>query len=90
MGVVSELVEGKRLLNIDGEAQKSWAQEGVNPGTTPLTGLGSNLLMIADGVELHRSSIDESYPGRLNVFHFGADKGSVTRSQPDAPDHASA
>ena len=84
MGLVNELVEGKGLLNIDAEALRRFAQEGVNTGTTTLTDLGSNLLMDDDGVELYRSSIDADFPARLNVFHFGAGIGPVARSLPDA------
>lgn len=84
MGLVSELVAGKGLLNISPEALHRFAQEGVNTGTTTLTDLGSSLLMDDDGVELYRSTISEDFPARLNVFHFGAGIGPVALSLPDA------
>jgi predicted amidohydrolase YtcJ len=84
MGLVGELVEGSGLLNISPAALRQFAQEGVNTGTTTLTDLGSSLLMDDDGVALYRSTVDEDFPARLNVFHFGAGIGPVALSLPEA------
>ncbi|SDQ58582.1 amidohydrolase [Arthrobacter crystallopoietes] len=84
MGLVGELVEGSGLLNISPAALRQFAQEGVNTGTTTLTDLGSSLLMDDDGVALYRSTVDEEFPARLNVFHFGAGIGPVALSLQEA------
>ncbi|GAA1209701.1 amidohydrolase [Prauserella alba] len=84
MGLVGELVEGSGLLDINPEALHRFAQEGVNTGTTTLTDLGTRLLMDDDGVALYRSTVDEDFPIRLNVFHFGAGVGRFALSLPEA------
>lgn len=82
MGLVSELIEGSGLLDINPEALRRFAQEGVNTGTTTLTDLGTSLLMDDDGAALYRSTVDEDFPARLNVFHFGASR--IALSLPEA------
>lgn len=80
MGLVAELTEGKGLLNTNPHALRQFAQEGVNTGTTTLTDLGTTVLMDDAGVAIYRSAVDEDYPARLNVFHFGAGVGNVQLS----------
>ncbi|MCV9993155.1 amidohydrolase [Paeniglutamicibacter sp. ZC-3] len=86
MGLVAELVDGSGLLNISPDALRRFAQEGINTGTTTLTDLGSGLLMDDDGVALYGSTVDDGFPARLNVFHFGAGLGPVALSLPEAAD----
>ena len=89
MGLVAELTAGSGPLAIDAAALEKFGQEGVNTGTTTLTDLGSLILMEDDGVDLYRSCIGEDFPARLNVFHFGAGVGKVSRSLPEAADRLS-
>lgn len=84
MGLVGELTAGTGLLTVDARALRRFAQDGVNTGTTTLTDLGSMLLMDDDGVELYRSTVDDGFPARLDVFHFGAGVGPVSRPLPEA------
>lgn len=84
MALVGELTEGSGLLNIDEQALRRFAQDGVNTGTTTLTDLGTTILMDDDGVALYRSTVDDDFPARLNVFHFGAGVGHVALSLPEA------
>ncbi|MFI7582168.1 amidohydrolase [Kocuria sp. M1N1S27] len=84
MALVGELTAGSSLLDVDERALRRFAQDGVNTGTTTLTDLGTTTLMDDDGVALYRSTVDEDYPARLNVFHFGAGVGRVALSLADA------
>lgn len=84
MGLVGELTAGSGLLTIDARALRRFGQDGVNTGTTTLTDLGSLILMDDDGVALYRSTVGDDFPARLNVFHFGAGVGPVSRSLPEA------
>ncbi len=84
MGLVQEITAGSSLLDITVEGMRAFAQDGVNTGTTTLTDLGSMVLMDDDGVALYRRAVDEDFPARLNVFHFGAGVGPVARSLPEA------
>lgn len=80
MGLVAELTEGSGLLSINQEALHRFAQDGVNTGTTTLTDLGTRLLLDDDGVALYSSTVDEGFPARLNVFHFGTALGQTASS----------
>ncbi|WP_101652766.1 amidohydrolase [Brevibacterium ihuae] len=84
MGLVAHLVQGGSILQIDENSIGRYAQDGVNTGTTTLTDLGSMILMDDEGVELYRSSVPADSPVRLNVFHFGAGAGPVSKSLPEA------
>ncbi|MFE2656275.1 MULTISPECIES: amidohydrolase [unclassified Brevibacterium] len=83
MALVSDLTEGTGPLSIDAAALRAFGQEGVNTGTTTLTDLGSLTLMDDAGVDLYRSVVDETFPARLNVFHFGAGVGAPRPSLSD-------
>ena len=83
MGLVHDISAGRDLLSINHKSLMDFAQDGVNTGTTTLTDLGSKLLMEDDGVALYRDAVDENFPARLNVFHFGAGIGPISTSIPD-------
>lgn len=84
MALVAELTEGRGPLTVDERALRRFAQAAVNTGTTTLTDLGTTRLMDDDGVALYRGVVDESYPARLNVFHFGAGVGDPSRPLAEA------
>ncbi|WP_435200019.1 amidohydrolase [Janibacter sp. GS2] len=84
MGLVQQITAGSSLLDITAEGMRAFAQDAVNTGTTTLTDLGSTALMDDDGVALYREAVDDDFPARLNVFHFGAGVGPVNRSLPEA------
>ncbi|MDO5494076.1 MAG: amidohydrolase, partial [Nesterenkonia sp.] len=84
MALVGELLEGRGPLTIDATALRRFGQAAVNTGTTTLTDLGTTRLMDDDGVALYRDVVDESYPARLSVFHFGAGVGDPSRPLPEA------
>lgn len=84
MGLVQQITAGSGLLDITVEGMRAFAQDAVNTGTTTLTDLGSTTLMDDDGVALYREAVDDDFPARLNVFHFGAGVGPVNRSLPEA------
>ena len=84
MALVARLTEGSGLMNINPAALAAFAQDGVNTGTTTLTDLGSMTLMDDAGVGLYRSAVDEDFPARLNVFHFGVGVGKVALSLAEA------
>ncbi|MFL4475972.1 amidohydrolase [Paeniglutamicibacter sp. MACA_103] len=84
MALVAPLTEGTGLMNINAAALQAFAQDGVNTGTTTLTDLGSRILMEDAGVELYRSTVDDGFPARLNVFHFGVGVGKVSLSLAEA------
>lgn len=80
MALVAELNAGAGPLNINAEALENFGQEGVNTGTTTLTDLGTVRLIEDDGAELYQSTVNTSFPARLNVFHFGVGVGKVSQS----------
>lgn len=84
MGLVASLTEGGGVLSVSHRAIKQYAQNGVNVGATTLTDLGSQRLMDDEGVAIYTDTVDEDFPVRLNVFHFGAGVGPVSRSLPEA------
>ena len=84
MGLVQEISAGSGLLDVTAEGMRAFAQDAVNTGTTTLTDLGSRVLMDDEGVALYRDTVDDDFPARLNVFHFGAGVGPVGRSLPEA------
>ena len=84
MALVAPLTEGHGALFTNPAALRAFAQDGVNTGTTTLTDLGSQVLMEDDGVDMYRSAIDEDFPARINVFHFGVGFGKVSLSLEDA------
>lgn len=84
MALVAPLTEGAGLMSINPAAFAAFAQDGVNTGTTTLTDLGSRYLMDDAGVELYRSCVNDGFPARLNVFHFGVGVGKVELSLAEA------
>lgn len=84
MALVGDVTKGSGLMDIDAEALRDFAQEGVNTGTTTLTDLGTTALMSDDGVDLYRTTVDDDFPARLNVFHFGVGVGKVALSLREA------
>ncbi|MGJ9413639.1 amidohydrolase [Aeromicrobium sp. CF4.19] len=84
MALVQDLVRGSGPLDINADALRAFAQDAVNTGTTTLTDLGSMVLMDDEGVDLYRSVVGPDFPARLNVFHFGAGVGEVSRTLPEA------
>ena len=84
IALVAPLTEGRGVMYTNPAALRAFAQDGVNTGTTTLTDLGSQLLMDDDGVDLYRAAVDENFPARLNVFHFGLGLGKVALSFEDA------
>ena len=49
MALVAPLLEGQGKMNLDRAALDTFAQDGVNTGTTTLTDLGSTTLMNDEG-----------------------------------------
>ncbi|MGO4102787.1 amidohydrolase [Leifsonia sp. YAF41] len=84
MALVAPLAEGRGIMAVNPAALRALAQDGVNTGTTTLTDLGSQVLMDDDGVDLYHSAVDDDFPARLNVFHFGLGVGKVALSFEDA------
>ena len=83
MALVSQIAAGNDLLSIDAAALTNFAQNAVNTGTTTVTDLGSKLLMDNDGVALYRHTVTDDFPARLNVFHFAAGVGPVSKTLAD-------
>ena len=84
IALVAPLTEGRGVMYTNPAALRAFAQDGVNTGTTTLTDLGSQLLMDDAGVGVYESAVDEDFPARLNVFHFGLGLGKVALSFEDA------
>ncbi|MFF5792220.1 amidohydrolase [Paeniglutamicibacter sp. NPDC012692] len=84
IALVAPLTEGRGVMYTNPDALRAFAQDGVNTGTTTLTDLGSQLLMDDEGLDVYRSAVDEEFPARLNVFHFGLGLGKVALSFEDA------
>ncbi len=84
MALVGRLTEGRGAMFTNPAALRAFAQDGVNTGTTTLTDLGSQVLMEDEGVDIYRSAVDEDFPARINVFHFGVGVGNVSLSLEDA------
>lgn len=84
IALVAPLTEGRGVMYTNPAALRAFAQDGVNTGTTTLTDLGSQLLMDDAGVNVYQSAVDEDFPARLNVFHFGLGLGKVALSFEDA------
>jgi len=83
MALVSEIAADSDLLSIDAAALTNFAQDAVNTGTTTLTDLGSKLLMDDGGVALYQDVVTADFPARLNVFHFAAGVGPVSKTLAD-------
>lgn len=83
MALVGDISAGNDLLSIDAAALTNFAQNAVNTGTTTVTDLGSKLLMDDDGVALYRDTVTANFPTRLNVFHFAAGVGPVSKTLAD-------
>ena len=84
IALVAPLTEGRGVMYTNPAALRAFAQDGVNTGTTTLTDLGSQLLMDDAGVGVYESAVDDDFPARLNVFHFGLGLGKVALSFEDA------
>lgn len=83
MALVDEIAGGNGLLAIDEEALVNFGQDAVNTGTTTLTDLGSQLLMDETGVDVYRNAVTDEFPARLEVFHFAAGVGPVSKTLAD-------
>lgn len=84
MSLVSSLARGGGILTPTREGLRKYAQNGVNVGATTLTDLGSSLLMDDETAALYTDTVDEDFPVRLNVFHFGAGIGPVSKPLAEA------
>ncbi|MGL3805455.1 amidohydrolase [Paeniglutamicibacter sp. R2-26] len=84
MALVSRLVEGRGLMNINVDSIRAYAWDGVNNGSTTLTDLGSSFVMDDAGIGIYREAVAGDFPARLNVFHFGLGVGKVPVSLEEA------
>lgn len=82
LGLVSPVV-GSLLGGLTPETLRAFAQDGVNQGATTLTDLGSMTLAGPDGERVYLDTIDDDFPARLSVFHFGSSNASA-----QSPAHA--
>ena len=80
MALVSDIAAGNDLLSVDATALQNFGQNAVNTGTTTVTDLGSKLLMDDAGVALYRDAVGEEFPARVDVFHFAAGVGPVSKT----------
>ena len=70
---------------LDEDMLWEFARDGRNHGVTTMADLGSRMLMDDDGVAVYEKAVlQEDYPARLSVFHWGLRAGTNIAAPADA------
>ncbi|GII99796.1 hypothetical protein CLV28_1072 [Sediminihabitans luteus] len=72
MGLVMAHVGAGNPMVTTPAALRAFAQDAVNHGATTLTDLGSVEVAGPAGPATYLETVDETFPARLSVFHFGS------------------